>query len=353
MAMLLVSAADSSPVIGIAGKDYLHYTSTNYDTRRTVADGVVLTTWNGTQLGQIDLSLGPPAFNLLEWENTSTTGYPASAAWHRMDTLFFVVEGNITVTVDEGSAAQTVKLGRSDTLWVRAGTVHSPLVPAAGGCKVITAITPFDPLLSAPPTPPPEITRSSDAHFRTYLDKDAKRTGDPVDHFQWNSNTLSDPSVLNVIWKPNTSLPLHYHAEGALYIPSWGKLCFAGEKPSPCRVGGEARWTRPGYRYAGEATLEDEGTQIIVLNTESPPNFSDESPADFVSAKHISVNTVSEGTPDYNLCQNRCDVSGMCEGGQTCDDLTKTYPCEQYFFPGKERSGWCDKTCQVNSCTHS
>lgn len=30
---------------------------------------------------------------------------------------------------------------------------------------------------------------------------------------------------------------------------------------------------------------------------------------------------------------------------KSCTDLIKTYPCDQYYAPGKQYAGWCDKTC--------
>merc|ERR1711964_341886 len=83
----------------------------------------------------------------------------------------------------------------------------------------------------------------------------------------------------------------------ALYVPASGQICFSGEAPSDCVKAGEARWARPGYAYSNEGTLDSEGAEIIVLNTESGPNMKDasSSPTDFLSTHHISLNYVAHG----------------------------------------------------------
>lgn len=46
-----------------------------------------------------------------------------------------------------------------------------------------------------------------------------------------------------------------------------------------------------------------------------------------------------------HTCRDRCDVSGLCSGGQTCSLLTQKYSCSAYYAPGKTYAGWCDRTC--------
>lgn len=47
-------------------------------------------------------------------------------------------------------------------------------------------------------------------------------------------------------------------------------------------------------------------------------------------------------------CTDKCDDTGECAG--KCADLVKKYPCDQYYAPGKEYAGWCDKTCGYGTC---
>jgi len=50
-------------------------------------------------------------------------------------------------------------------------------------------------------------------------------------------------------------------------------------------------------------------------------------------------------TPVSAICQDRCDVSGLCTNKQTCAQLTAKYSCSEYYAPGKAYAGWCDSTC--------
>jgi len=51
-------------------------------------------------------------------------------------------------------------------------------------------------------------------------------------------------------------------------------------------------------------------------------------------------------------CGNRCDATGECgqSGGAKCADLVKQYPCADYYAPGKQYAGWCDKQCGYGVC---
>lgn len=46
-----------------------------------------------------------------------------------------------------------------------------------------------------------------------------------------------------------------------------------------------------------------------------------------------------------DTCNDRCDVSGLCNQGQKCSALTQKYSCSDYYAPGKSYAGWCDLTC--------
>jgi len=50
------------------------------------------------------------------------------------------------------------------------------------------------------------------------------------------------------------------------------------------------------------------------------------------------------------VCYDRCDVSGLCSQAKTCSELIKTYSCSEYYAPGKQYAGWCDKTCGFAAC---
>jgi len=50
------------------------------------------------------------------------------------------------------------------------------------------------------------------------------------------------------------------------------------------------------------------------------------------------------------VCYDRCDVSGLCSNAEKCSKLVSAYSCEQYYAPGKEYAGWCDKTCGYAAC---
>lgn len=50
-------------------------------------------------------------------------------------------------------------------------------------------------------------------------------------------------------------------------------------------------------------------------------------------------------------CTNKCDDTGECAG--KCADLVKKYPCADYYAPGKQYAGWCDKTCGYGTCKKS
>lgn len=54
-------------------------------------------------------------------------------------------------------------------------------------------------------------------------------------------------------------------------------------------------------------------------------------------------------------CTNKCDDTGECgdPAGAKCADLVKQYPCDQYYAPGKQYAGWCDKQCGYAGCKPS
>lgn len=47
------------------------------------------------------------------------------------------------------------------------------------------------------------------------------------------------------------------------------------------------------------------------------------------------------------VCVDKCDISGLC--ANTCSELIKQYPCDQYYTAGKPYAGWCDQTCHTCS----
>jgi len=49
-------------------------------------------------------------------------------------------------------------------------------------------------------------------------------------------------------------------------------------------------------------------------------------------------------------CANKCDVPNSGCAGK-CDELVKQYPCADYYAPGKQYAGWCDKTCGYSACS--
>jgi len=48
-------------------------------------------------------------------------------------------------------------------------------------------------------------------------------------------------------------------------------------------------------------------------------------------------------------CTNRCDDTKECSL-PTCAALVAKYPCAQYYAPGKQYAGWCDKQCGYGTC---
>lgn len=155
----------------------------------------------------------------------------------------------------------------------------------------------FEPILSSPSNPPPfllpETSSFGDLSSRLYLGRQATwfddthvggggavcggngttyppgsqpENGQGACDSYWAPQTSADPSLFRYVesgggrrrgrcddrmiwddgrvhWAPNQKLAAHYHAQGALYLPLWGKLCFIGER---CIAKGEARWVRPG-----------------------------------------------------------------------------------------------------------
>jgi len=231
-----------APFSCLAAPNAFHYQKSgveaNYDVKSVVADGVTLFKWNGTEAGIADMSTDVCAHNIIEWEAQSVTPYPPSDAVHEHDTVYFVAQGNVTITV--GSTTKTMKTG--DTVWIEAGVSHSSLVPSDNTVgAIVTALkAPFEPQMTAEPT------AAASTQYRFYMASEElhypSQFHGPNDHYEWYGEA-SDPDVLHVWWPANTVMPCHSHAEGALYVTAWGSMCFAGETSSgnDCRTAGEAR----------------------------------------------------------------------------------------------------------------
>jgi mannose-6-phosphate isomerase-like protein (cupin superfamily) len=262
-----------APFLGSAAPTNFHYQKTgseaNYDEKTNPADGVTLFKWKGTEAGVQDMSADVCAHNIIEWEAQSVTPYPPSDAVHAYDTVYFVAQGNLTITV--GSTTKTMKAG--DTVWIEAGVSHSSLVPSDNDAgAIVTALkVPFEPQLTDAPTD------AASTQFRFYMASEELQYPThfrgPNDHYEWYGKG-SDPDVLHVWWPADTLMNCHSHPEGALYVTAWGSMCFAGETISgnDCRISGEARWTNPSYQYSNEASGDD-GAEIIVMNIHSGPQM--------------------------------------------------------------------------------
>jgi mannose-6-phosphate isomerase-like protein (cupin superfamily) len=256
-----------------AAPDSFHYQKTgsgaNFDSKAVVADGVTLLKWNGTAAGIADMSKDVCAHTIIEWDGGKSTAYPATEVVHSYDTVFFVAQGNITITV--GNTAKTMKTG--DTVWIAAGVSHSSLVPVDNvvGTVVTSLKVPFEPQAVAPPT------GDASAEYRFYMASEGLHYPSvfhgPNDHYEWYGKS-SDPDVLHVWWPANSQMGCHSHAEGALYVTAWGSMCFNGETTSgnDCRITGEARWTNPSYQYSNEAAGSG-GAEIVVMNIHTGPKF--------------------------------------------------------------------------------
>jgi len=254
-----------------AAPDSFHYQKTgsgaNFDSKAVVADGVTLLKWNGTAAGIADMSKDVCAHTIIEWDGGKSTAYPATEVVHSYDTVFFVAQGNITITV--GNTAKTMKTG--DTVWIAAGVSHSSLVPVDNvvGTVVTSLKVPFEPQAVATPT------GDASAEYRFYMASEGLHYPSvfhgPNDHYEWYGKS-SDPDVLHVWWPANSQMGCHSHAEGALYVTAWGSMCFDGETTSgnDCRITGEARWTNPSYQYSNEAAGSG-GAEIVVMNIHTGP----------------------------------------------------------------------------------
>lgn len=262
------------PAASVELPDYFHFVKSgseaNFDSKTAVADGVNVFRWAGTEAGIADMKQGVCAHNVIEWDAGSSTVYPETEAWHSYDIVYFIAQGNATVTVE--GETKTMKTG--DTLWVQAGVQHSSFTPVdnTAGTIVDALKTPFDPQTSTPPA----SSAFAGAKHRFYMASEdltpPKVFHGPNAHYEWYGKA-EDPDVLHVWWPSNAHMPCHSHAEGALYVTGWGSMCFAGERASPsdsCVRAGDARWTRPHYQYSNEAAGSD-GSEIIVMNIKSNP----------------------------------------------------------------------------------
>jgi mannose-6-phosphate isomerase-like protein (cupin superfamily) len=242
---------------------------------------VTLTKWDGSEKGIVDMATGYPAHNCIEWEAGSATPYPSSNVKFSYDTTYFVAQGNVSITVD--GVSKTIHTG--DTLWIKAGTVHSAITPVDNKAGVIldACAKPYMPEAASEMSLGRGFAANGDLTHRFYLATDLKPPSPTsrgmIHHYEWYAQATSDIDVLHVWWDIGASIGCHSHPEGALYVPSWGEICFFSEQPSDCRVAGEARWTRPGFEYDYEGT-GPEGTQIIVLNAHSGPQMC-EAPSPF------------------------------------------------------------------------
>jgi mannose-6-phosphate isomerase-like protein (cupin superfamily) len=270
--MMKIVASLTIPLVS-AAPDSFHYQKTgsgaNFDSKAVVADGVTLLKWNGTAAGIADMSKDVCAHTIIEWDGGKSTAYPATEVVHSYDTVFFVAQGNITITV--GNTAKTMKTG--DTVWIAAGVSHSSLVPVDNvvGTVVTSLKVPFEPQAVATPT------GDASAEYRFYMASEELHYPSvfhgPNDHYEWYGKS-SDPDVLHVWWPANSQMGCHSHAEGALYVTAWGSMCFNGETTSgnDCRITGEARWTNPSYQYSNEAAGSG-GAEIVVMNIHTGPKF--------------------------------------------------------------------------------
>jgi len=294
---LLPSVANAADG-GVSGKDYYHFVKegngTNFASKKQVAYGVTLFKWNGTEEGIKDMTNAYPAHNCIEWEAGSVTPYPSTNVTFSEDTIYYVAKGNVTISVggnsSSGSKWETKTIHEGDTLWIRAGTVHSSIVPVdnQNGVIVDALYKPYEPKLEAlrfPPAPaPPSNASSLHGSHRFYLATDLTSPNTSsrgvIHHYEWYAYPYDgsiypftmDVDILHVWWDIGAKIGCHSHPEGALYVPSWGEICFTSEQPTDCRIAGEARWTRKGYEYDYEGTGPI-GTQIIVVNAHSGPKM--------------------------------------------------------------------------------
>jgi len=271
--MLRTATTVLAPFLVLAAPTNFHYQRSgigaNYDSKSVAADGVTVFKWNGTEVGIADMSKDVCAHTIIEWEPGSVTPFPSADSFHAYDTVYFVAQGNVSITV--GNTTKTMKAG--DTVWIEASVSHSSLVPSDNlvGAVVTALKVPFEPKLA------PVSTNDTSASYRFYMASEELKYPDhfsgPNDHYEWYGEA-SDPDVLHVWWPPDTLMPCHSHAEGALYVTAWGSMCFAGETASgnDCRTTGEARWTNSSYQYSNEASGDD-GAEIIVMNIHTGPKM--------------------------------------------------------------------------------
>lgn len=56
-----------------------------------------------------------------------------------------------------------------------------------------------------------------------------------------------------------------------------------------------------------------------------------------------------------NECFDKCSIHGNAElcSHKQCSELVQQYSCDQYYAPGKQYEGWCDKECGYGTCATS
>jgi len=54
-----------------------------------------------------------------------------------------------------------------------------------------------------------------------------------------------------------------------------------------------------------------------------------------------------------NECFDKCSLKANSElcSNMACSELVKDYSCKDYYAPGKQYEGWCDKTCGYGTCS--
>jgi len=264
------------------------------DARRVEEFGVVRYEWQSQSgLGELDLAMGDPSATVLNFNGPFPPSLRQSMRFH-FDFQYVVLEGscNFTALGREDQSGSSGRMEPGDMFWVRAGVAHRIEAVAGNTLKVMVVGGKWKPqfveyeqdrvynyyedMNVQGSSSIPKGTNNS--WFRSYKLQDQQWTPNPTlpDSLQnkmWerSRDNNDDVAYLSVKWTPYQWLPRHTHATGAFYIIMEGMMHFPGE-------GGigkfEARWTAPGHFYAGERSMAD-GALIVVLGTDSPPQFVD------------------------------------------------------------------------------